>query len=198
MLTAVDVAEILNRTKGSSGISVRALAASAGVAGSTITRIQQGAVDPSVETLRQIITAAGYDLSLNIERRGGNRGPRLRDLSDAWSTRGGRIRIEWTRWRALLDQLAMHREQVAEGIYLPPLPSGSVVIDALLAGVADKLADDMGLTRPSWTASVPDLDEPFELPSRSGVEHEVPHQLAARGVMIDGESLWRDGRTVGV
>ena len=92
----------------------------------------------------------------------------------------------------------MHPERVAEAIYVPPLPSGSRIIDALLAGVADKLADDAGLARPSWTASVPSLDEPFEPPSRAGVRHEVPPQLAERGVMIDAESLWRDRRTIGV
>ncbi len=198
MLTSVEVAEVLSRAKGSSGVSVRALAAAAGVAGTTITRIQGGAVDPSMDTLEQILQAAGYELRLSVVRRGAARVARLADLADAWSGRGGRIRIEWTRWRALLDLLAMHPEQVAEAIYLPPLPSGSKVIDALLAGVADKLADDAGLARPSWTAAVPNLEEPYQPPSRAGVRHEVPPQLAERGVMIDAESLWRDRRTVGV
>ena len=198
MLTLVEAAEVISRAKGSSEVSVRALAAAAGVAGSTITRIQRGAVDPSIETVQHILEAAGYELRLSAVRRGTQRVAGLADLSDAWSTRSGRIRIEWTRWRALLDHLAMHPERVAEAIYVPPLPSGSRIIDALLAGVADKLADDAGLARPSWTASVPSLEEPFEPPSRAGVRHEVPSQLAERGVMIDAESLWRDRRTLGV
>lgn len=198
MLTSVEVAEIISRAKGSSDVSVRALAAAAGVAGSTITRIQRGAVDPSIDTFKQILSAAGYEVQLRVVRSGAARVASLADLHDAWSTRGSRMRIEWTRWRALLDHLAMHPERVAEAIYLPPLPSGSKVIDALLAGVADKLADDASLARPSWTASVPNLEEPFQPPSRSGVRHDVPPQLAERGVMIDGESLWRDRRAFGV
>ena len=194
----VDVAEVITRAKGSSEVSVRALAASAGVAGSTITRIQSGAMEPTVQTLEQILEAAGFELRLCVVRRGGERTPRLADLSDAWSTRGGRTRPEWTRWRALLDHLALHPERVAEVIYTAPLPSGSRIIDALLAGVAEKLADDAGLARPSWTASVPAVDPPYRPPVRGGVELEVPRQLADRGLLIDTESLWRDRRTVGV
>jgi hypothetical protein len=92
----------------------------------------------------------------------------------------------------------MHPEQVPEAIYVPPLPSGSPVVDALLAGVAEKLADDADLPRPSWTQSAPALDEPYQPPVRSGVQLEVPPQLADRGLMIDAESLWRDRRTIGV
>lgn len=194
----VDVAEVIGRAKGSSEVSVRALAASAGVAGSTITRIQSGAMEPTVQTVEQILEAAGFELQLSVVRRGGKRTPRLADLSDAWSTRGGRIRPEWTRWRALLDHLALHPERVAEAIYVPPLPSGSRMVDALLAGVAEKLADDAGLARPSWAASVPSVDPPYRPPVRAGVELEVPPQLAERGLLIDTESLWRDGKTVGV
>lgn len=198
MLTAMEVAEVITRAKGSSEVSVRALAASAGVAGTTITRIQGGVVDPTLHTVEQILEAAGFELRLNVVRRGGERTPRLGDLSDAWSLGRGRIRPDWTRWRALLDHLALHPEHIAEAIYVPPLPAGSRIIDALLAGVADKVADDAGLPRPSWTALAPVLDEPYEPMVRRGVQLEVPEQLAERGLMIDTESLWRDRRTVGV
>lgn len=135
----MDVAEVIARAKGSSSISVRALAASAGVAGSTITRIQSGTVDPTVQTVDQILEAAGFELRLSVVRR-----------------------------------------------------------DALLAGAAEKLADDAGLARPSWATAVPAVDPPYRPPVRAGVELEVPSQLAERGLLIDTTSLWRDRRTVGV
>lgn len=76
-----------------------------------------------------------------------------------------------------------------EAIYLPPAPSGHVVVDALMAAIAEKLADDSGLPRPSWTAAVPPLDDPYEPPARRrGV---VPEQFERRGLLIDGESLFR-------
>lgn len=192
------VAEVIARAKGSSEVSVRALASLAGVAGSTITRIQSGTVDPTVQTVEQILEAAGYELQLSVVRRGGKRTPRLGDLSDAWSTRRGRVRPDWTRWRALVDHLALHPERVAEAIYVPPLPSGSQIVDALLAGVAEKLADDAGLARPSWATAVPAVDPPYRPPARAGVELKVPPQLEERGLLIDTESLWRDPRTTGV
>lgn len=100
--------------------------------------------------------------------------------------------------QALLDHLALHPDEVPEAIYLPPLPSGSRIIDALLAGVAEKVADDARLRRPNWTASAPTLDEPYQPPARAEVPREVPSQLSARGLMIDTEGLWRDRSTVGV
>lgn len=192
------VGDVITRAKGSSGVSVRGLAVLADVAGSTITRIQGGAVDPTMGTVEQILSAAGFELELRVVPRGSRRLQGLGDLSDAWTERGGRLRIEWTRWRAFLDHLALHPEAAPEAIYVPPGPSGSRIIDALLAGVADKVADDAGLPRPSWTASAPVLDEPYRPPVRSGAPLEVPTQLAARGLMIDIESLWRDRQTIGV
>jgi hypothetical protein len=106
--------------------------------------------------------------------------------------------LEWTRWRALLDHLALHPDLTPEAIYIPPPPAGNRVVDALLAAVAEKLADDAHLRRPSWTTTAPALDQPFQPPVRGTVQIDVPSQLAARGLMIDTGSLWRDRQTVGV
>lgn len=95
-----------------------------------------------------------------------------------------------------MDSLALHAEWVPEAIYLPPAPSGHVVIDSLIAAIAEKLADDSGLPRPSWSMAVPQLEEPYEPPARRrGV---VPAQLERRGLMIDGESLFRAREFVGI
>lgn len=190
--------ELVRSARKQSGLSVRALATRADVAGSTITRIQSGAIDPTVETLRRILTAAGFDLHLDAIERDAHRHPRLADLVDAWSTRGDELRLTWTRWRAVLDHLALHPEAIPEAIYVPPPASGSKPVDALLAAVAEKLADDAGLPRPLWAARVPTLDTPYRpRVARHGVDHPTPPQLAARGLMIDAESLWRNPETVG-
>ncbi len=181
-------------------MSVRTLAKTAEVSGSTITRIQGHMVDPTLHTVEQIIEAAGFELQFSVVRQGTRRTPRLGDLGTAWSwsSRRGQVRVDWPRWRTLLDHLALHPEHVPEAIYSAPLPSGSPVVDSLLAGVAEKIADDALLPRPVWTESTPGLDQPFQPPVRPGVLLAIPPQLSARGLMIDTESLWRDRRTIGV
>ena len=180
-------------------LPVRALADSANVAATTITRTQSGAVDPSIGTLDRILTAAGFDLSLVVRRSTDAHRPSLAPLVDAWTTHRGLIELHWPKWRALLDDLALHPEFVAEVIYLPPWPAGEPVIDALLAAIAEKLADDAGLPRPSWTADAPVLTEPYAPPVARNIKGRiVPSQLAARLLMIDTESLWRDRTTVGI
>jgi transcriptional regulator with XRE-family HTH domain len=197
MLTGMQAGELVTNAKASAGLSVRRLAADAGVAGSTITRIQAGSVDPSVRTLERILAAAGFALQLSAIHRGSRRTPRLSDLADAWS-RARRLRLDWPRWRALLDELALHPDRIPEAIYVAPPPAGEPVVDTLLAAVAEKLADDAGLPRPSWTDQVPPLAEPYAPPTaRTVTGHHVPVQLAARGLMIDAASLWRDRVTIG-
>lgn len=194
----MEIGQLITNAKGSSGRSVRELAAEAHVAGSTITRIQAGTVDPTLQTIERILDAAGYELQVGVVRCGRAKRPHLKALADAWTLRGGRLRVDWTRWRTLLDHLALHPDLTPEAIYAPPPPTGNRVVDALLAAVAEKLADDANLPRPSWTATAPLLEEPFQPPVRGNVEADVPPQLAARGLMIDTGSLWRDRRTLGV
>lgn len=199
MLTLVKVGQLVNGVKGSTGIPVRKLAADAHVAASTITRIQAGVVDPTVNTLEKILDAAGFDLRIEAIRHDTHRRPRLADLADKWTLRDGRVRVDWTSWRALLDELALHPERTPDAIYLEPPPAGTPMIDALLAAVAEKLADDAGMSRPHWTTQVPPLEAPYHpLRARHVGDPDVAPQLVARGLMIDTRSLWRDPETIGV
>jgi hypothetical protein len=193
----MDIGRLVSNAKGSSGLSVRRLANDARVAGSTITRIQAGAVDPTVDTLARIVGAAGFELQLTAVQRAARRPTRLADLADAWTRRHGRLRLDWTRWRGVLDELALHPERIPEAIYVGPPPAGERIVDNLLAAIAEKLADDAGLPRPSWADGVAPLDEPYRPPvARVLTDRAVPVQLAARGLMIDTTSLWRDRQTV--
>src|SRR5262245_22636869 len=120
----MDVRRLVTNVKGSSGLSVRRLANDARVAGSTITRIQAGTVDPTVDTLARIVGAAGFELQLTAVQQAGRRPTRLADVADAWARRDGRLRFDWTRWRAVLDELALHAERVPDAIYVEPPPAG--------------------------------------------------------------------------
>jgi len=85
---------------------------------------------------------------------------------------------------------------IPEAVYAAPPPSGSGIIDARLAAVAEKLTDEASLPRPSWTAFVPPAEPPFAPPARR--RGEIPSQLEQRGLLIDGESLFRPKDRLGV
>ncbi len=184
----------------SAGLSIRALAARAGVAYSTIARIEAGDVDPTVGMLRRILTAAGDDLDISARR---TPGPRIADLVDAWSRDAeGRDWPDWTRLRAFLDHIALHPELKAPATVPAPEPSGSPVMDALLAAIAEKICDDAGIARPTWTRRIRPLRETWSPPATPRMlaiaRASTPPQLAARGLVLSQDSLWRDPSTVGV
>jgi transcriptional regulator with XRE-family HTH domain len=53
-------AELVRAVRAETGLSVRALAEAAGVAASTVHRIEQGTLAPTVETLAHVVEAAGF------------------------------------------------------------------------------------------------------------------------------------------
>ncbi|MBI1758189.1 MAG: helix-turn-helix domain-containing protein [Actinobacteria bacterium] len=60
-------ADLLRSTRSQAGLSVRALADAAGVAASTVHRIERGELQPTVEMLRRIVEAAGMRLRVESE-----------------------------------------------------------------------------------------------------------------------------------
>lgn len=193
----MEAATLVRNAKAESKKSHRALAVDADVAASTITRVQSQRIEPTVDVLERILGACGYALELRAVRKGSPPRPHLDDLVEAWEPQStGGPRLAWTRWRAWLDALARHPDWVPEAIYQSPSPSGHGVIDALLAAVAEKLADDSGLPRPSWTAAVPAVEPPYEPPARR--RGEIEERFERRGLMIDTNSLFRAGKTLGV
>jgi len=108
------------------------------------------------------------------------------------SRRGGSTQLDAL--ARLLDHLALRPDAVADAIYVPPPPAEQPVIDA---GVAEKLADDAALPRPAWCEDIPALADRTRLQFPGMPAAAVPPQLAARGLMIDTENLWRNRATLG-
>lgn len=200
---------LLRRARSDARLSIRALAQRADVSASTVARIEAGHVDPTFGMLTQLLDAAGYDLRITARRRGTRQRsglrvprPRIADLATAWKKGAFGDAPDWTRFRGTLDQLALHPNATARAIRKRPPASGSPMIDALLAGIAEKLADDSGRPRPAWTQQVPALVREWAMPgtpqmieSRRG---STPPQLRDRGLVLDEASLWRSRATVGV
>ncbi|MDQ1700606.1 MAG: hypothetical protein QOG34_2469 [Frankiaceae bacterium] len=200
MLTAMnDPGTLLAETRRQTGLSLRELAHLADVSFTTVARIESGAIDPTVGTLRRIMEAAGYNLRLVTEASPRQR-PTLADLARATMATPSGERPDWTRLRALLDYLALHPDDVWRAITPRPQPT-SRLMGALLAAITEKLADDHGLPRPGWTRTAPKMKPDWTAPGTARMRAEqrarTPHQLLERGLVIDERSLWRQRETVG-
>jgi transcriptional regulator with XRE-family HTH domain len=191
----VDVARLLREARVAAGLSMRGLAERAHTSASTIGRIEAGTMDPTVGMLRRLLLATGHEVELTLQP--ADVKPELATLSDAWRRTLTGDRPDWTRLRAFLDHLALHPENAAESIRRAPARSGSPVLDALLAGIADKTADDHNVSRPRWTSAghrrLPELWESPGTPAmRARARQETPRQLREHGLAISADSLWRD------
>ncbi len=192
----MDAAALVQEAREGASLTVRELAVRAEVAASTVSRIERRQMDPTVGMLTRLLAAAGQALELTtLQTYSG----RLNALTDAWRAGpDGMDRPDWTRLRAFLDRLWLHPALVREAIADKPEPSGSPVMDNLLAGIAEKLSDDAGLPRPSWTAEVSKLSKPWHTPltprMHAAARAATPPQLARRGFALSSDSLWRDRR----
>lgn len=201
MLTAMERAQALvTEARQAAGLSLRELARLAGVSFTTISRIENGESDPTVEMLRRILAAAGRTLEMNAEP-ALRAQPSIAALGDAVTVGPAGERPDWTQLRAFTDYLGRHPNEIPQAITQKPHTS-SQVMRALLAGMAEKLADDHGLQRPGWTWTAPKIHPAWELPGTPRMRAErrahAPSQLLERGLVIDESTLWRDRETVGV
>ena len=144
MLHLVNAATIVQEARLDAGLSRAELARRAGVPRSTVTRMEDGLVDPTFGMLQRVLGAAHAALEVSAQ-------PlptlSLARLSDARSDTPWGETIDWTRLRATIDELMLHPDAVEAAITTPPARSGSARLDALLAGIAEKLADDAALPR---------------------------------------------------
>lgn len=180
------------------GLSTRDLARLAGVSYPTISRIENGHEDPRWHTLEKIFEVLGHSFSLTANAQ---QQLRLADLSEAWIEDARHAHHpDWTRLRGLADQLTLRPTLIAQAIMPEPPRSRSEIMDALLAGMAEKLADDAGITRPSWTRRRPPLTEPWSVATRPAkraeAEAATPVQFLHRKLLIPETTIWRNRHLV--
>ncbi len=78
----MDAATVIRTARSGSGLTLRALARSAGTSHATLSAYEAGRVDPSMDTVDRIVRAAGYDVDWSLARRvhGPTPGDRGREL----------------------------------------------------------------------------------------------------------------------
>ncbi len=152
-------------------------------------------MDPTVTMLSRVVSAAGRQLDLGyIES---PETPSIAGLADAWFQTPRGTTIDWTRLRGFLDWLRLHPELATEAIAAPPARTCSELLDNLLAGIAEKVADDAGTLRPRWCSAVPALHLPWRSPGtprmNTAAKAAAPYQLKTRNVLVATRDLWRHG-----
>lgn len=194
MLTPVSrSATILRGARTSAGLSIRALAETAQVSPSTISRIESGSMEPTLSMLERLLAAAGFGLDVVLQTR---TGLQVADLVDAWSPSPQGEVIDWTRLRAFLDYLDSDPEVTSRALAQMPRASGSELLDNVLAGMAETVADRAGIERPAWTPQVQSLRKPWASPGTPRMQAlaraKTPPALTARGLTLSETSLWRE------
>lgn len=188
-----DAATIVHEAREDAGLSRKALAKRAGVPVSTVSRIEDGDVDPTTTMLRRLLAAADRTLDFAT---GAVPQESLAALTDAWSTSPAGAKINWTRLRAFLDALHAHPDRLGTAIATPPVRSGNDQLDNLLTAIAEKLADDAHTTRPRWCAAVHPLlvrwEPPGTLRMKVSARRSAPTQFKARNIWLAEHDLWRD------
>ena len=191
----MSAADLIREAREFAGLSRSALAAKAGVPTSTVSRIEDGASDPTLTMLARLVAAAGRHLSVSVTAQQ-RAGLAIESLTEAYQQDGQARKISWPRLRGFLDEVTGRPEFAAKAIEDPPARTGDAAFDALLAGIAEKIADDAGIPRPRWTKSVPPAPAPWTAPGTPArVERAraaAPPQLAARNIWLATKDLWRN------
>lgn len=173
-------------------LSRYALAKRAGVTPSTVTRIEEGEMDPTITMLDRLLAAAGQRLDIRSRP---SQGPTLADLSTAVTDVPGDIGIDWTAFRAFLDGLYRRPGETERAIALPPHASASPTMRNLLAAIAEKLADDSGLPRPRWTHAIAPLRRPLLQPGTPRMQERAKAnaapQFRKRNLWLAESDFWR-------
>jgi transcriptional regulator with XRE-family HTH domain len=188
----IDSAAILRNARTDAGLSRRALAAKAGVPTSTISRIEGRQSDPTLTMLGRLVDAAGNDLVIELRPREDRL--TLAELATACSEDAGRLKIDWTRLRSFVDRVEQHPESLSAAIADSPAPTVPL-LNAILAALAEQLADEHDIERPRWTRAFGPLAEPWSPPStprmRASFEESTPDAFRRRNLVLSRSALFR-------
>lgn len=186
-------AELLKETRERAGLSRRTLAERAGVALTTVSRIENGESDPTVGMLERLLQAAGSRLAINAEP-DRNSTPTIASLATAVDPDSTPDKVDWTRLRGFADFVFQHPEKVEVMLDAPPKPTHTF-LDQVLAGMAEQLADDTDTPRPKWTRNIGALREQWvQLGTPRMVEAAraaTPEPFARRNMVLSRDAIFR-------
>jgi transcriptional regulator with XRE-family HTH domain len=149
----MDPAEFVRRARSESRLSLRSLAKAAGVAISTVHRIEQGQMRPTVDTLQRIVEAAGMRLHIDVRHDYATSLVGLalagrENIAEGDPHRLVAMAAEFVQRFRAADAATRRRMIAAE----PPL-TGDPRWDAFMGGIAEWVAVQAGDPVPAWAHS---------------------------------------------
>lgn len=185
--------ELLRSARLTSGLTQSQLAQLAKTSQSAIAAYEAGDRQPTVPVLARMLTAAGYNIVLDIEP--DQSCYRLADLAN--DIRGVIADDVERKMRFVFEFLrgaADDGHAVVRLVTAKPDPTGDVRFDALLAAIAEDLSVKSGIAPPNWAIDEQRfLDHAWwvsDLPSgRAQALIHSPASFRRRGVMLDRHDL---------
>jgi len=189
-------AELVRHIRRESGLSLRVLARAAGVATSTVHRIERGDLNPTVDLVERLAQAAGMVLCVEprVDHAASTVGLALairRDIEAREDDRATPVR----RAAELAARYARADDETRDRMLSAPPPgTGDRRWDAFLGGLAEWLAVQAGRPAPAWArASDRYLSAGWwvtTMPSLRAWEYAgSPMSLKSRGVYLHRDSL---------
>lgn len=190
----MDTAALVRRIRAEAGLSLRAMAAAAGTAVSTVHRIERGELRPTVDTLARLAEAAGMALRIETDvdyasSLVGLSRSIVAALGEQDESRPVRMAAELVHRFHGLDRRSQSRMIGAE-----PPPTGDVRWDAFVGGLGEWLAVRGRVPAPGWTyAADRFLERGWWITSMASMRAweyaGAPAAFKIRGVYVHRDSL---------
>ena len=186
--------DLVRRVRGEADLSLRELALRSGLAVSTIHRIEQGELHPTVDTLEQIVRAAGrrFRVDVPVDYASSVLGLGLAIKADLDAVDPSAI----VRKSAELVHRFAGADPADQRLMLAAEPpsTGQVEWDAFLGGLAEWLATSGGIESPAWaTAPGRFLGRGWWVTTMASMRAweyaGTPVSLQRRGVFLHRDSL---------
>jgi transcriptional regulator with XRE-family HTH domain len=189
----VQIGLIFTEFRLKAGLSRKQVARHAGVSLTTVSRVEEGIMDPTISMAQRLFSAVGMHMEVSISKIPQNSIAHLHS-----ALKGERIEfdLDWTQIRIFVDRMCREPHLVSAAIADAPTRTNNEKFDALLAGIAEKLADDLEINRPRWCCSVPPSSERWTSIGTPTMvkrnESQAAPQLTARNIYINQWQIWRE------
>jgi len=189
----MEIGAIFNNFRLKAGLSRKQVARQAGISLSTVSRVEEGMMDPTISMAQRLFSAVGVHMEISISEI-----PKYSIAHLNSALLGDRIEfdLDWTQIRIFVDRMCNEPHLIGAAIADAPRRTNNEKFDSLLAGVAEKLADDHSLKRPSWCSAVPPSAERWASIGTPTMikrnESQAPPQFIARNIYINQWQLWRE------